>query len=107
MSENEGLQKSIIDLDNQAIISFRKEISKATPTDRQRIIEKFILAALGSIPWVGGFLSAAASYKTEEGGLKANDIQTKWLEEHALKLTELQKSLEEILVRLEFWCTNK
>ncbi len=32
--------------------------------------KKFVLAASGSIPWVGDFLSAAACYKTEEGSRK-------------------------------------
>ena len=30
---------------------------------------KFVLAASGSIPWFGDFLSAAASYKAEEGSI--------------------------------------
>ena len=57
------------DFEEQAIQFLRTELSKAAPTDRSRIIEKFVLAALGSIPWVGGFISAAVSYKTEEGNL--------------------------------------
>ena len=31
---------------------------------------KFVLTASGSIPWVSDFLSAAASYKAEEGSIK-------------------------------------
>jgi hypothetical protein len=46
------------DYEDAAIEFIRTELAKATPTSRRRIIEKVILAALGSIPWVGGFVSA-------------------------------------------------
>ncbi len=79
----------------------RAELEKATPSDRRRILEKFLLAALGSIPWVGGFLSAAASYKTEEPSLHANELQTRWLEEHEHKTEQLRADLAEISKRFE------
>jgi len=42
--------------DNDKIVDrLRAELAKSEPTRRRRIIEKFVLAALGSIPWVGGF----------------------------------------------------
>lgn len=63
--------------DENAIVErLREELSKSEPTRKKRIIEKFILAALGSIPWVGGFLSAAASYKAEDDSIKQNILQT-------------------------------
>jgi hypothetical protein len=63
--------------DENAIVErLRTELAKSEPTRRRRVIEKFILAALGSIPWVGGFLSAAADYKVEEGSLKQDSLQT-------------------------------
>ena len=54
------------EFEERAIQFIRTELAKGAPSDRRKIIEKFILAALGSIPWVGGFMSAAASYKTEQ-----------------------------------------
>lgn len=44
----------------------RAEIEKAEATGTRRPIEKFILAALSSIPWIGSFITAAASLKSEE-----------------------------------------
>jgi len=79
----------------------REELAKSEPSRKKRIIEKFVLAALGSIPWVGGFLSAAASYKTEDGSIKQNSLQTQWLEEHQEKLNSLRETLEEIQSRFE------
>ena len=87
--------------ENAIIAHLRSELSKSEPSRRKRIIEKFILAALGSIPWIGGFLSAAAEFKAEEGGIKQDSLQTQWLEEHHGKITELKETLEEIHKRFE------
>jgi hypothetical protein len=87
--------------EEKAVEFLRKELSKATPTNRGRIIEKFVLAALGSIPWVGGFISAAVSYKTEEGSVRTDNLQTQWLEEHAKKIDKLMKDLQDIVGRFE------
>lgn len=90
-----------IDFEEKALEFVRAELAKATPTDRRRFIEKFILAALGSIPWVGGFISAAVTYKTEEGSIRTDNLQTQWLEEHARKIEHLMSSLQAIASRFE------
>lgn len=59
------------------------------------------MAALGSIPWVGPFLSAAASFKVEEGGLEADRLQTRWLREHEDKLRALQETLSWLESRIQ------
>jgi hypothetical protein len=79
----------------------RAELAKAEPSRRRRIVEKFILAALGSIPWLGGFLSAAATYKAEEGTLRQDSLQTQWLEEHQRRIELLRDTLDEITRRFE------
>lgn len=88
---------------NEAAIveALRAELAKSEPTRRRRIIEKFVLAALGSIPWVGGFLSAAASYKAEEGSVRQDSLQTQWLEEHHAKILLLKATLEEVQRRFD------
>ena len=88
--------------DETAIVeALRTELAKSEPSRRRRVIEKFVLAALGSIPWVGGFLSAAASYKAEEDALKQDSIQTQWLEEHQDKILKLRATLEDIQRRFQ------
>lgn len=87
--------------DSNVVDKLRSELAKSEPARRRRIIEKFVLAALGSIPWVGGFLSAAASYKAEEVTLRQDSMQTQWLEEHQLKISMLRDTLEEIRQRFE------
>jgi len=81
--------------------ALRGELAKSGPSRRRRVIEKFVLAALGSIPWVGGFLSAAASYKAEESSIRQDSLQTQWLEEHHDKILKLKAALEEVQRRFD------
>jgi len=87
--------------ENIVIERLRNELAKTEPSRKKRIADKFVLAALGSIPWVGGFLSAAASYKAEDSGIRQDNLQTQWLEEHHAKLTALRDTLQEIQRRFE------
>lgn len=80
---------------------FKKSLESFKTTKSKRVFEKFALAALGSIPWVGGFLSAAASIKSDEEDHKKNELQTQWLEEHSDKMRLLATSLDHIHARLE------
>ena len=82
------------------IETLRAEIDKTEPSRRSRILEKFFLAALSSIPWVGGVLSAAEGFRTDEGNLSLNRLQTQWLEEHQRKIGALAKTLQKIGNRL-------
>jgi hypothetical protein len=59
------------------------------------------MAALGSVPWVGGFIAAAAALSGEADQQKVNELQQEWLEEHREKLHELARTLVEIVDRLE------
>jgi len=86
MSEDPEHRPPEDDFEEKALRFIRTELARTAPSHRRRMIEKFILAALGSIPWVGGFISAAVSYKTEEAGLRTDNLQTQWLEEHARKI---------------------
>src|SRR5688572_8332432 len=79
--------------DDEDVEKIRDELVKASPSTKRRVFEKFISAALGSIPWVGGFLSAAADFKFEEGDLREDNLQTQWLEEHTRKLGRLSETL--------------
>jgi hypothetical protein len=86
--------------------ALRGELAKSGPSRRRRIIEKFVLAALGSIPWVGGFLSAAAAYKAEESSIRQDSLQTEWLEEHHNKILKLKAALEEVQRRFDSFGEN-
>jgi hypothetical protein len=86
--------------DDAVIQNLRAELEKAEPSKRSRILEKFFLAALSVIPWVGGVISVAEAYRTEEGSVRLNKLQTQWLEEHQRKIELLRATLQEIAARL-------
>jgi hypothetical protein len=91
----------VLNIEQEADAFLRAELAKEAPTGRRRVIEKFVLAALGSIPWIGGFLSAAAAFKTDDCLYRSDSLHTQWLEEHARKIGELRKTLEIIAARFE------
>jgi hypothetical protein len=64
-------------------------------------LKKFAAAALGSLPWVGGFLAAAASMRDESKTDHENDLRTEWLAEHQDRLDKLQGTLDEVSERFE------
>jgi len=99
--QHEQQQADLPFTDVQLIESMRAEIEKAEASGTKRPIEKFILAALSSIPWIGSFVSAAASFKSEEETHQQNYLQMLWVEEHQRKLIELARMLEEIRQRFE------
>jgi hypothetical protein len=87
--------------DPEIIGSLNAELERADSSHRSRIVEKFFLAALSAIPWIGGVLSAAETYRTEEGAHRMNSIQTRWLKEHQKKIELLAQVLREIAQRFE------
>jgi len=90
-----------LNIQQEAEVFLRTELAKSSPSNRRLAIEKFVLAALGSIPWIGGFLSSAAALKTEESARRTDSLHTQWLEEHARKLAALRITLEMIVGRFQ------
>jgi hypothetical protein len=79
----------------------RRELDRSLGGDRQRRYHRFLMAALGSVPWVGGFIAAAATLSGDADQTKVNELQQEWLEEHRQKLGDLARTLIEIVDRLE------
>ncbi len=99
--------RRMTDNDNDLIASeavidtIKAELEKASPTRKQLILQAITLAALGSIPWVGGVLSVAATYKFNESSIQGDTLRDQWLNEHRQKLLSLRETLEQIIGRLE------
>jgi hypothetical protein len=91
----------MLDNDEQIVSNINSELMKYSTKAKRRIIEKVILAALGSIPWVGAFFSTMVTLKTEEGSIKTDNLHTKWLQEHENKLRELIITLTDIDKRFD------
>ena len=64
--------------------------------DRRSKYVRFAIAAMGSIPWVGGFIAASASFSAERQQEEINDLQRMWLDEHKEKIKELNDTLADI-----------
>jgi hypothetical protein len=62
---------------------------------------RFAIAALGAIPWVGGFIAASASLNAEREQQGINELQRLWLEEHKEKINQLNETLADIFIRLD------
>jgi len=77
-----------------------KKLSSLSSSTTSRVIRKFIMAALGSIPWVGGFLAAAQAFREESDQLTKDTLQAQWLEEHRGKMRLLAKDINDIVNRL-------
>jgi hypothetical protein len=81
------------------IDSIKAELSKHQGNRRGRFAQKFFLAAIGSIPWVGGYLAAAAALKSDEDHVLVTELQTEWLEQHHDKLGDLEETLADVDTR--------
>jgi hypothetical protein len=92
---------SLTPRDAIAVASIETALTTGQTSRKRRVAEKFLLAAIGAIPWVGGFLSAAASIKGDEEDLRKNDLQTSWLSEHQKKIKQLGDTLGIIETRFE------
>ncbi|MCB2183899.1 MAG: hypothetical protein KQH63_17860, partial [Desulfobulbaceae bacterium] len=94
--KNEKKLTNVSGAESNPVEEIKKEIEAVAPSKKKRVFEKFALAALGSIPWVGGFISAAISLKTEESSLKADTLRNQWLEEHEQKMNKLGETMNDI-----------
>jgi len=79
----------------------REELVRRLSQGKNRKYVRFLVAALGSIPWIGGFIAASASLTAEREQQGINDLQQLWLQEHKEKILELRDSLNEIFGRLD------
>jgi len=90
-----------IERTDAVIEGIKAEIDVASPSRRRRILETIALAALSSIPWIGGVLAAAATFKFDDAGVRQDELRTQWLKEHQRKLEGLRSTLQSIFVRFE------
>src|SRR5438309_12072971 len=85
--------------------SIKAEIELSSPSRRQRIFEAIALAALGSIPWVGGVIAAASvaagKYRDGEAAVEKEGLLREWLQQHQEKMQKLRATVEELITRDE------
>lgn len=88
-------------MDNSITSDSEKNLSGTLKGKKRRKYSRFVLAALSSIPWVGGFLSASAAMDAENEQQEINEVHKLWVEEHQDKMNELGETLNSIISRLE------
>jgi hypothetical protein len=62
---------------------------------------RFVVAALGGIPWIGSLLGATASLEGESEQADVNELQRLWIEEHQAKLELLARTLAGMIQRFD------
>ncbi len=87
--------------DAQVIATMRAEIEKSESTGPRRAVEKLVLAALSSIPWIGILVSAAKEIKDGDETDRQNYLLKLWVEQHQRKLMELGLTFQEIQARFD------
>jgi len=102
VDRRDGENAEPVDIPDQLALDrhLRDEIGFLT-AGRKAKYGRFALAALGSIPWVGGLLGAIANLHSETEQGRISDLQRQWIEEHRERLNELAHALSEIVNRLE------
>ena len=68
---------------------------------RRDRFRKLFVAALGSVPWVGGLLSGLSNLGAGEAQNETNELHREWLEEHARKFRRVADTLAGIFNRLD------
>ena len=88
-------------LDTSIEDKIKQDLENSYDSKRKRIFSKIFSAALGSIPWVGVFLSAMADFKSDEGQVKNNQLYEEWLKEHTDKMKLLGETLVDVVKKLD------
>lgn len=76
-------------------------IEKITGRKNSKYARFVAAAALGSIPWIGGVISAAISLQAEGSQSQLDELQKLWLKEHEEKIRKLGATLGQLLERLD------
>ncbi|RJQ07858.1 MAG: hypothetical protein C4558_09035 [Dehalococcoidia bacterium] len=80
---------------------FRTELADVRSSAGRRFGEKFVLAALESLPWVGVFVAAGAATRDAADGARTDRLQTLWLEQFSEKFRRLRALLDEMGTRFD------
>lgn len=76
-------------------------IAQVLAGDGKKKYGRFVFAALGSIPWVGGAIAASSAFHAEIEQGHINEMVGRWLEEHREKINLLGNAIQQIADRLE------
>lgn len=81
---------------NNDLENIQNEFERLIPSRRKRFFEAFFTAAMGSIPWVGGFISAMSQFILDKDEAQKDNLHMKWMEEHLKKIKLLEETMKNI-----------
>ena len=76
-------------------------IASVLAGDGKKKYGRFVFAALGSIPWVGGVIAASSALHAEHEQGRINEMVGRWLEEHREKMNSLGSAIQQIAARMD------
>ena len=85
---------------SDAIEAIRSKLSKIEDREKKTRITRFIISALGNIPWAGSFIQAGTALHAEAKQGKINELQKLWMEEHQHKIEQLANAMAQIIEKL-------
>lgn len=91
---------AVVKLSTEALAAIRDKLQSHDSGQGRRRFTRFVLAALGSVPWVGGLIGATSALHGEKDQSRVNDLLKQWLEEHTEKFARLTETIGQILERL-------
>ncbi len=62
---------------------------------------RFVLAIMGSIPWIGSVIAASAALHAEQEQGKVNLLMYQWLEQHETTYRRLEQTVAKMVGRIE------
>ena len=78
-----------------------KRLQDLEPSRRQRVLQSLVAAALGSIPWVGAFITASLDARDGSTQLEINSLHRQWLQEHQGRMEKLACDLATLTAHLD------
>ena len=78
-----------------------QELEQSLHAPKYEKYARFVAAALGSVPVIGGVFGASAALHAEAKQDRANDLICRWLEEQGEKIHALSTTLDDIIRRVE------
>jgi hypothetical protein len=85
--------------DDATVEYVRRELSESTPSNARAGTEKFVAAAMGSVPWLGSIVATGLALRSEGDAVRRDNLLRIWLEEHEGKLRLLTAAINEVLAR--------
>lgn len=102
------MSDDLVSSEPQSITQTERALAEELGKGKGKKYIQFTMAVLGSLPWIGSFLSALANLSNaavelsgETDQEKVNELLKLWVKEHQEKIQELNQTLQEIFTRLD------